>query len=252
MLQSGDSNVSEKIGGRIYPQKRWAALKDEKTQKVFFTMGELQYLIFRKIADSINADGSVTVAYRKGKFFETPNDLRRFFTTGLKNAVTIQQLEEARNNLYIGCLNEKGYDKVRTYTEGETDLVDTFPVMQEEYGDGLYIGFTNRNLNPLHIKGQFKDLYRQTDKWYTISGTLKNEETGEKKVYFRRRSNRRLFVTDEISEAKAFMTEEEAQKCLDSFPELKDDIDFRIEEQTDEIMLKRRVYIKNQKEMEQE
>lgn len=252
MLQLGDSNVKENINGRYYPQKKWTVLTDTQSQKMFFTMGELQYQIFRHIADSIHEDGSVSIAYGKGQFFETPNDLRRFFTTGLKNAVTIAQLEEARNGLYVGCRKEGVSDELKMCIEGEEELLSTVADMQEKLGEGVYIGFHNRNLNALHIKGRFKELYKQVAQWYTISATMKDEETGEKKVYFRRRSNRRLFVTDEISEAKAFMTREEAQKCLNGFPELKDDIDFCIEEQTDEIMLKRRVYIKNQKEMEQE
>lgn len=251
MLQTGDSDKVEKINGRILPQKHWEALKDEKSQKTFFTMGELQYVIFRNILDSINEDGSVSVAYTKKQFFETPNDLRRFFTTGLKNAITIAQLEEARNNLYIGRLNERGYDNVRTYIEGEEELLKTFESMRNEYGNDVYIGFTNRNLNALHIKGRYKDFYKQVSQWYVIFGNLQDGETGTK-VYFRRRSNRRLFVTEEVSEAKAFGTREKAQKCLEGFPELQDDIAFQIEERTDEIMLKHRVYVKNQKEMEQE
>lgn len=252
MLQLGESNVKERINGRYYPQKKWTVLKDEKSQKMFFTMGELQYQIFRRIADSINEDGTTNLAYGKGQFFETPNDLRRFFTTGLKNAVTIEQLEEAKNGLYVGCRKEGVSDEVKMLIEGEEELLSTVADMQEKLGDGVYIGFNNRNLNALHIKGQFKELYKQTSQWYTISGMLNREGDEPKKVYFRRRSNRRLFVTDDLSEAKPFATEEEAQKCMGDFPELKDNIDFYIEEQTEEIMMKRRVYIKNQKEIEQE
>lgn len=252
MLQLGDSKVKEQINGRYYPQKKWTVLKDEKSQKMFFTMGELQYQIFRRIADSINEDGTTKLAYGKGQFFETPNDLRRFFTTGLKNAVTIEQLEEAKNDLYVGCRKEGVSDELKMCIEGEAELLSTVADLQEKFGDGVYIGFHNRNLNTLHIKGQFKELCKQTSQWYTISAMLEREGDEPRKVYFRRRSNKRLFVTEDLSEAKPFATEEEAQKCMDDFPALKDKADFYIEEQTDEIMMKRRVYIKNQKEIEQE
>lgn len=252
MLQLGDSNVKEQINGRYYPQKKWTVLKDEKSQKMFFTMGELQYQIFRRLADRINEDGTTNLAYGKGQFFETPNDLRRFFTTGLKNAVTIEQLEEAKNDLYVGCRKEGVSDELKMCIEGEAELLSTVADLQEKFGDGVYIGFHNRNLNALHIKGQFKELCKQTSQWYTISAMLEREGDEPRKVYFRRRSNKRLFVTEDLSEAKPFATEEEAQKCMDDFPALKDKADFYIEEQTDEIMMKRRVYIKNQKEIEQE
>lgn len=252
MLQMGDSNVKENINGRFYPQKKWTVLKDKNTQKIFFTMGELQYQIFRRIADSINEDGSTSIAYGKGKFFETPSDLCKFFISGLQNAVTIEQLEDAKNDIYVGCRKEDVSDELKMCIEGEEELLSTVAEMQEKFGDGVYIGFNNRNLNALHIKGRFKELYKQTSKWYAITTMLNRDEDEPKKVYFRRRSNKRLFVTEDISEAKAFMTKEEAQSCLDKFPKLQENVDFCIEEQTDEIMLKHRVYIKNEKEMEQE
>lgn len=70
------------------------------------------------------------------------------------------------------------------------------------------------------------------EKWYAIVTIINKGNEKEKKLYYRRRSTKRLIFTDEIMEAKPFKTQNQAEKFLLRLPELVDDIEMTVEVQT--------------------
>ncbi len=247
MLQVADPHKKDFLNGRYYQHKYWRAFTDSNNQ-IFFSMGELQHRIFRYIADNVNEDGTTDIRHTKNKPFAMPNDLRRFFTDGLTSYATFEDFTNAGNHFVVAYKEQNG-DIVQFEVNTEDEMKELSEQLQSDHG-GVYIGFKERNLNPLHLHGKFEQSYEQLDRWYAIAAVADKGGEDEHKIYYRRSSSKRLLFTDEITEAKAFETREDAERCMAAFPELQIPTEMTVEEQTTPVQIKRREYIKNIAEME--
>ena len=248
MLQVADPHQKDFLNGRYYQHKYWRAFTDKDNQ-MFFTMGELQHRIFRYIADNIREDGTTDLCHTRNRPFAMPNDLRRFFTDGLTSYATFEDFTNA-NNHFIVAYKEQNGDTVRFVVDTEDEMREKLDTFRAEHGESVYIGFEERNLNPLHLHGKFEHTFEELDRWYAIVAVADKGSEDERKIYYRRSSSKRLLFTDDVTEAKAFETREDAERCLAGFPELRDTTEMTVEEQTTPVQIKRREYIKNIAEME--
>ncbi len=248
MLQVGDNHKTDYLNGRSYIHKFWEAFTDKDNQ-MFFTMKELQQRLFVYIAENLREDGTTGLCYAKNKPFELPNDLRRFFTTGLTSYATFNEFTQANNHFVVGYTEDNG-DKVQFVVDTEDELKERLQNFRNEHGNKVYIGFAERNLNPLHLHGKFGEISTELDKWYSIVTIADEGSEDETKLYYRRSSNKRLLFTDNIEDAKPFATYEEAEKCMQGFPQLAEDVSMVIEEHNTPVTIKKREFIKNKTEME--
>ena len=247
MLQMGDSNVKDFLNGRHYIHKYWRAFSDKNNQ-IFFTMGELQHRIYQFIAENIREDGSTHLLYKKGVHFSNPNHLRRFFTDGLASRATFEQFTAANNHFCVGY-KEKNGDEVKFRVDTEEEMLERLQEFQQEKKADTYIGFEERNLLPLNMYGKFTVKETSVEQWYAIVGFQKNEDKEDTKIYYRRSSNKRLLFTEDIEEAKVFLTEDAAQQQLKKFPMLKNPIEMVVEQQNTTALLKSREFNGNIAEM---
>lgn len=248
MMQVGDNHTKDFLNGRTYIHKYWKAFADKDNQ-MFFTMGELQHRVFQYIAENIREDGTTALCYAKNKPFELPNDLRRFFTNGLTSYATFEDFTRANNHFVVGYQEENG-DKVQFVVDTEEEMREQMQKFQEQNAKGIYLGFSERNLNPLHLHGKFEHTTTELDKWYAIVTVADESSEDEVKLYYRRSSNKRLLFTDDVNDARPFETYEDAKRCMDNFPVLENDVKMVIEEQNSPATIKRREYTKNKTEME--
>lgn len=245
MLQTADSDKRTLINNRAILDKRWSVFRGDG-DKFFLTRGELEYQVFKYIVSVTNEDGSVNVAKSREQNFESPNELRRFFTTGMKNYASIGQYREAGNKLGV-CFTEDDGAVAVFEVENERDLSERLRQFQSEGRENLDLCFLNRNLYSMHLNyGNVSFEQEEVEHWYAVT-----TELDEQKLYYKRKSHKRLLFTENLNAAKVFMTREEAQDCIDGFPALTDEVEFAIEEQDVPVFTQRRVYQKETKsEME--
>lgn len=214
MMQTGSNNCYEVRNGREIPEKYWVGLHlvNEKAGEINCSLQQMK----NRIAEFATCYGSV--AKSRGNFFQSEEELRKYLEGGLKYPFTFDEYKTAGNTFQVSCWDKEQRKIVGqvVYTEEQMKATINKFVSNPDY-ECVNIKFLGRDLS----KPKAKLMHE-----YIISAI---DELGIK-TYYKKKTSKYLRFTVQSIKAHKFAKESQAQKFIDSFPELKQSMQLSIEE----------------------